>query len=93
MGYVYEERLCRICKGYDRPYKWTPRGGYSQMFQTGPRHYAHGRCLIDKFGLKGAYEKLYYNNVSHQTSLRRSARHPVTKGGKHPLVKKFEATR
>lgn len=78
-SYRYEERLCRICHGYDVEY----RDGHYVLHQTSTRTYAHPHCMVEKHGLKAALEKV--KHAWQKREFKKALKHPIKKGGKHPL--------
>lgn len=79
-SYMYEERLCRICNGYDVEY----RDDHYVLWKTSIRSYAHPHCMVEKFGRKGAMDR-----VQHRWKLRlflEALRYPIKKEQEHPLI-------
>lgn len=84
MSYAYEERLCRICDGYD--VEW--RDGHMVLLKTSVRGYQHPRCMVEKHGMKEAIAK-----VPHKWQIKlfkKALKFPIKKGGKHPLAVTLE---
>ncbi len=80
MSSAYEERLCRICDGYDV----TWRDGHMVMLKTGVRSYKHPHCMVEKLGLEEAIAE-----VPHKWQIKlfkQALKFPIQKGGKHPLA-------
>jgi hypothetical protein len=91
MSYTYEERLCRICGGYDKEYARDSGRGHRVLFATSIRRYAHAQCLVEKHGKKAALAMIRHDWMKRE--FLRSLRFPISKDGKHPLEKQFEAMR
>lgn len=85
MSHRFEERLCRVCDGYDVPHD----GEGHVLFYYAFRRYAHARCMVEKWGKEKALSMLHdWERPLFIKALRR----PVTKGRPHPLVSLYEAT-
>lgn len=79
MSHAFEERLCRVCDGYDHP---------RVMFYYAFGRYAHAPCMVEKWGLKAALEKLH---DWERPLFKKALKEQVTKGKPHPLVAAVEA--
>lgn len=77
---MYEERLCRICHGYD--VEWFC--DHLVLYQTSTRTYAHPHCMVEKFGLKEALKRVRHDWQKKQ--FKRALKFPVVKGKDHPMV-------
>lgn len=80
MSYAYEERLCRICGGYDPEY----RDGHYVLLPTSIRRYAHPHCMVKKFGKKEALAMLQHD--WHRPQFLKALRYPIQQGKRHPLA-------
>lgn len=81
MSHAFEERLCRVCLGYDRQ-------GNLHYYAFG--RYAHPRCMVEKWGLKKCLGMLH---AWQRPMFRRQLKAEVKKGQPHPLIAAVEAMR
>jgi len=72
-SYYYDERLCRICKGYDRQ---------DNLHYYAFRQYAHPQCMVEKYGHKQA---LMMVREWGRPEFKRMLKRPIVKGREHPL--------
>ena len=75
----YEERLCRLCQGYDVTY----RDGIV-LYQVSVRTYAHPKCMVEAFGLAGALAKVRHE--WQRKEFKKALKRPCKKGLPHPMV-------
>ena len=76
----YEERLCRLCRGYDVTY----RDGHIVLYQVAIRSYAHPQCMVEAFGVAGALAKVRHE--WQKKEFKKALKHPIKKGGEHPMM-------